>query len=169
MAENSGRTDDRGDSDAILADQIAYYRAAAARYDEWWERTGPFDGGPEHRADWEAEISQVRAALDGLAQRVAPRAGCVGELLESGAGIVYDPTAETGLGDALKRALDSDLAAIGHGLEGGPAVGEVSATVRARRGASSCAPGPRRAPNRRRESNYWHRSPRYRFRARLHR
>jgi demethylmenaquinone methyltransferase/2-methoxy-6-polyprenyl-1,4-benzoquinol methylase len=78
MADNSGRTDDRGDSDAILADQVAYYRAAAARYDEWWERTGPFDGGPEHRADWEAEIAQVRAALDGL--------GPLGNVLEIAGG-----------------------------------------------------------------------------------
>ena len=78
MAESSGRTDDCGGSDAILADQIAYYRAAAARYDEWWERSGPFDGGPEHRADWEAEIAKVRAVLDGF--------GPLGDVLEIAGG-----------------------------------------------------------------------------------
>jgi hypothetical protein len=65
-------------SDTILADQIAYYRKAAARYDEWWERTGPFDGGPEHRADWKAEIAQVRTAMD--------RLGPLGDVLEIAGG-----------------------------------------------------------------------------------
>ena len=30
----------------VLSDQIAYYRARAGEYDEWWFRTGRYDRGP---------------------------------------------------------------------------------------------------------------------------
>lgn len=51
-------------SDAILQEQIAYYRARANEYDEWFLRQGRYDHGPALNAHWFAEVAQVRAALD---------------------------------------------------------------------------------------------------------
>ena len=51
-------------SDAILQEQIAYYRARANEYDEWFLRQGRYDRGPERNAQWFAEVADVRAALD---------------------------------------------------------------------------------------------------------
>ncbi len=50
-----------------LAEQIAYYRARAAEYDEWFYRRGRFDRSPETNARWFAEAEEVYAALDALA------------------------------------------------------------------------------------------------------
>jgi demethylmenaquinone methyltransferase/2-methoxy-6-polyprenyl-1,4-benzoquinol methylase len=33
----------------ILAEQLAYYRARASEYDEWFQREGRYDHGHEHR------------------------------------------------------------------------------------------------------------------------
>lgn len=52
------------DSDTLLRQQIAYYRARAGEYDEWFLRQGHYDRGPELNARWFAEVEQVRAALD---------------------------------------------------------------------------------------------------------
>src|SRR5687768_4858412 len=52
-------TDDR----PILDEQIAYYRARAEEYDEWWFRTGRYDRGEEHRRAWVAEAAQVEGAM----------------------------------------------------------------------------------------------------------
>ena len=43
--------------------QIAYYRARAREYDEWFFREGRYDRGEEHRKAWLAEVAQVQAAL----------------------------------------------------------------------------------------------------------
>ena len=51
-------------SDKRLNDQIEYYRARAPEYDEWFFRQGRYDRGPEHRAEWFAEIATVKTALD---------------------------------------------------------------------------------------------------------
>lgn len=59
----------------ILAEQIAYYRARAGEYDQWFRRQGRYDRGAELNARWHAEAGQVRQALD----RFAP-AGRVLEL-----------------------------------------------------------------------------------------
>lgn len=48
---------------APIDEQIAYYRARAGEYDEWFFRTGRYDRGPEHRAVWEAETAEVETAL----------------------------------------------------------------------------------------------------------
>src|SRR2546430_15102265 len=50
---------------AILQDQIAYYRARAGEYDEWWFRTGRYDRGPEFNTQWRAEVATAEAALEG--------------------------------------------------------------------------------------------------------
>jgi SAM-dependent methyltransferase len=47
----------------ILQDQIDYYRARAAEYDEWWFRTGRYDRGAELNARWHAETAAVDDAL----------------------------------------------------------------------------------------------------------
>ncbi len=50
------------DSDPLL-EQLAYYRARAAEYDEWWLRRGRYDRGATLNAQWFAEADEVRAAL----------------------------------------------------------------------------------------------------------
>src|ERR1700716_2512411 len=47
----------------ILQDQIDYYRARAAEYDEWWLRGGRYDRGSELNARWHAATAAVDAAL----------------------------------------------------------------------------------------------------------
>ncbi len=49
--------------DRILSEQIAYYRARAGEYDEWFLREGRYDRGPEHRAAWFGEVATVQTAL----------------------------------------------------------------------------------------------------------
>jgi len=47
-----------------LREQLAYYRARASEYDQWWLRTGRYDRGAELNARWFSEAKQVEAALD---------------------------------------------------------------------------------------------------------
>jgi 2-polyprenyl-3-methyl-5-hydroxy-6-metoxy-1,4-benzoquinol methylase len=49
---------------SILEEQLTYYRARAPEYDEWFMRTGRYDRGPEHRAEWFAEVAIMEAALE---------------------------------------------------------------------------------------------------------
>ncbi|HUN77833.1 MAG TPA: class I SAM-dependent methyltransferase [Solirubrobacteraceae bacterium] len=58
-----------------IQEQIRYYRARAAEYDDWWFRRGRYDRGTEANARWFADAAVVEAALD----RFAP-AGDVVEL-----------------------------------------------------------------------------------------
>ena len=51
------------EDDALLAEQMAYYRARAPEYHEWFARRGRYDRGSEHTARWEAEVEVVRHAL----------------------------------------------------------------------------------------------------------
>ncbi len=53
-------------SERTLEEMIAYYRARAAEYDEWFYRQGRFDRGPAANARWVAEAETVFAALDAL-------------------------------------------------------------------------------------------------------
>jgi len=50
-------------SNHILQEQIAYYKARAAEYDEWFYRTGRYDYGDELNAQWFADVAVVRSAL----------------------------------------------------------------------------------------------------------
>jgi demethylmenaquinone methyltransferase/2-methoxy-6-polyprenyl-1,4-benzoquinol methylase len=50
-------------ADAILREQLDYYRARATEYDEWWLRLGRYDRGAENNAQWFAEAAEVSAAL----------------------------------------------------------------------------------------------------------
>ena len=65
-------------SDNVLQDQIAYYRARAGEYDEWFYRLGRYDWGAERNAQWFAEVETVFKALRAV--------GNVGSVLELAAG-----------------------------------------------------------------------------------
>ena len=49
--------------DHVVAEQLEYYRARAAEYDQYHERTGPFDRGPEENKAWLDELASARDAL----------------------------------------------------------------------------------------------------------
>jgi SAM-dependent methyltransferase len=66
------------DDQKLLDEQLTYYRARAGEYDEWFLRTGRYDRGPAHRAEWFAEVATVEAAL----REASPR----GEALELACG-----------------------------------------------------------------------------------
>jgi len=51
------------DDRPLIDEQIAYYRARAEEYDEWWFRTGRYDRGEEQRRAWFGEVAQLEAAL----------------------------------------------------------------------------------------------------------
>ena len=51
---------------SILDEQMAYYRARAAEYDEWFYRRGRYDRSPETNARWFVELEEVFAAIDAL-------------------------------------------------------------------------------------------------------
>lgn len=53
--------------DSLLQEQIAYYRARAGEYDEWFLRQGRYDRGEEANARWFAEVQTVATALDDFA------------------------------------------------------------------------------------------------------
>jgi 2-polyprenyl-3-methyl-5-hydroxy-6-metoxy-1,4-benzoquinol methylase len=48
----------------LLREQVQYYQARAAEYDEWFLREGRYDRGAEHRARWFREAAIVEAALE---------------------------------------------------------------------------------------------------------
>ncbi|MGH2504241.1 MAG: class I SAM-dependent methyltransferase [Ktedonobacterales bacterium] len=52
--------------DDTLREQIAYYRARADEYDEWFLRTGRYDHGDEENSRWRDEAAQVGDALEGF-------------------------------------------------------------------------------------------------------
>jgi demethylmenaquinone methyltransferase/2-methoxy-6-polyprenyl-1,4-benzoquinol methylase len=47
----------------IQNEQVAYYRARAGEYDEWFLRDGRYDRGPEANALWAEEVGQVAGVL----------------------------------------------------------------------------------------------------------
>jgi demethylmenaquinone methyltransferase/2-methoxy-6-polyprenyl-1,4-benzoquinol methylase len=51
------------EKEQLLAEQVNYYRARAAEYDEWFFRQGRYDRGEEHRRLWFEEVATVEAAL----------------------------------------------------------------------------------------------------------
>ncbi len=46
-----------------LQEQMAYYRARAGEYDQWFLRQGRFDHGAEQNRQWFAEVEQAARAL----------------------------------------------------------------------------------------------------------
>jgi ubiquinone/menaquinone biosynthesis C-methylase UbiE len=63
MAAREDSQREPGAHDALVTEQIAYYRARAGEYDEWALRQGRYDRGPEANARWHAEVAQVADAL----------------------------------------------------------------------------------------------------------
>ncbi|UCH49657.1 MAG: class I SAM-dependent methyltransferase [Betaproteobacteria bacterium] len=63
---------------SIVAEQLNYYRARAAEYDEWWLRQGRYDLGPKANAQWRTE----RALLDRVLDSFRPK----GRILELAGG-----------------------------------------------------------------------------------
>ncbi len=47
----------------LLEEQLAYYRARAGEYDEWFLREGRHDRGPEWNRRWFSEVEEVRREL----------------------------------------------------------------------------------------------------------
>ncbi|MGZ4190961.1 MAG: class I SAM-dependent methyltransferase [Solirubrobacteraceae bacterium] len=64
--------------DAVLTEQLDYYRARALEYDKWWLREGRFDRGPEANTRWFVETSELERVLE----RFDPR----GDVLELACG-----------------------------------------------------------------------------------
>lgn len=64
--------------DDIIQQQIAYYRARASEYDEWFYRLGRYDHGELHNRQWFKEVEVVMRALH--------QTGPTGYVLELAAG-----------------------------------------------------------------------------------
>ncbi|MGF1666734.1 MAG: class I SAM-dependent methyltransferase [Acidimicrobiia bacterium] len=58
-------------TDHVIAGQIDYYRARAAEYDSWFNRTGRYDKGEAVNQAWFDEAAVVRADLAGVPIDVA--------------------------------------------------------------------------------------------------
>jgi SAM-dependent methyltransferase len=48
----------------LLAEQVAFYRARAHGYDDWWMRRGAYDLGADMSDEWNRQIDQIEKALD---------------------------------------------------------------------------------------------------------
>ena len=48
---------------SILKQQLEYYRARAAEYDQWFNRQGRYDRGPTSNQQWRNEVEISRRAL----------------------------------------------------------------------------------------------------------
>jgi demethylmenaquinone methyltransferase/2-methoxy-6-polyprenyl-1,4-benzoquinol methylase len=57
------------DDQELLADQMAYYRARAPKYDEWWHRSGAYDRGAEAAEEWDRQVDQIEEALAAFSVR----------------------------------------------------------------------------------------------------
>ena len=51
------------DDDALLDEQVRYYRARAGEYDDWWLRRGRYDRGAQFNAAFLADAREVEQAL----------------------------------------------------------------------------------------------------------
>ncbi|HEU0027322.1 MAG TPA: class I SAM-dependent methyltransferase [Ktedonobacterales bacterium] len=81
MAARDGSHGSHGSHDALVEEQITYYRARANEYDEWFLRQGRYDHGAEENTRWHAEVAEVAGALDDFL-RERP----IGSMLEIAAG-----------------------------------------------------------------------------------
>ena len=55
----------------LLDEQIAYSRARAPEYDDWWFKRGRFQRPPEVRRRWAADVAALEAAVDAFDPRGA--------------------------------------------------------------------------------------------------
>lgn len=56
------------DDRQLLDQQMAYYRARAEEYDEWFLREKRYDRGPEHRRQWFREVEEMERVLRSTVQ-----------------------------------------------------------------------------------------------------
>ncbi len=52
-------------ADDVVNEQIEYYAARAPEYNDWWERRGEFDAGPEFARAWQTDIEALEEWLAG--------------------------------------------------------------------------------------------------------
>lgn len=52
------------ESERLIDEQRAYYRARASEYDAWFLRQGRYDRGEAHAAQWFTEVARLEHALD---------------------------------------------------------------------------------------------------------
>lgn len=66
--------------DQLLQEQIAYYRARASEYDQWWLRQGRYDRGPALNQRWFDEVNVLVRELEDFrpAGRILEIAGGTG-------------------------------------------------------------------------------------------
>jgi demethylmenaquinone methyltransferase/2-methoxy-6-polyprenyl-1,4-benzoquinol methylase len=69
---------ERIDPDSLIEEQIAYYRARAPEYDDWWLRVGRYGADGDLARRWEHEKKLLRGALEAFDPR--------GDVLELAAG-----------------------------------------------------------------------------------
>jgi 2-polyprenyl-3-methyl-5-hydroxy-6-metoxy-1,4-benzoquinol methylase len=60
----SGRVRVPGPDSAILAEQRRFYAERAPEYDQWWDRRGRYDRGPEFKREWDVERGAAEEAFD---------------------------------------------------------------------------------------------------------
>jgi demethylmenaquinone methyltransferase/2-methoxy-6-polyprenyl-1,4-benzoquinol methylase len=53
--------------DDLLDEQIAYYRARAPEYDDWYYRRGRYHRSPDSRRVWASGVAELEAAVDAFA------------------------------------------------------------------------------------------------------
>ena len=91
------------DEDDLLAEQRAFYRVRAPEYDEWWQRRGRYDRGPESARDWDRQVATVEQALAAFDPRgdVLELAGGTGWWTQRLAGTAQRLTVVDASGEAL--------------------------------------------------------------------
>ena len=102
--------------DAVLDEQLAYYRARAPEYDRWFLREGRYDRGEEATAAWRRELDEVRAAIAGLdlaGRRVLELASGTGLWTE----VLLALGAQVTVVDAAPEMLDALRARVGDAVD----------------------------------------------------
>ena len=51
------------EDDELLAEHVAFYRARAPKYDEWWQRQGAYARGPDFDQEFDRQVRHVEDAL----------------------------------------------------------------------------------------------------------
>src|SRR5436305_4203164 len=53
--------------DALLAEQVDYYRARAPEYDHWWNHTHQYELTPDLKATWDRDVVALQTWLEAQA------------------------------------------------------------------------------------------------------